>query len=156
MVQRKSKIMTDTQDIEIWKSQIGEQKLMSMWLYFASIGCKYEYTSFDFKAAKEEYLIIHGNTVPTNPRFSDHLSYRDISKPLQLRHKVTRVGTMREIDFLKNKPIRFRIGNKYAKNFYLKDLFISVRPILTKEQDRFGLLYSNLAVISELYDKTKR
>lgn len=148
--------MIDTQDIELWKSQLGEEKLIKMIMYLITLGVKWEYSSFDFKKAKEDYLQLHASTLPQYHQFIKDIQSWDMPKHLKLKNRRLRVGTVRNIQFAKNRPWRFKIGHKYPKSFYLKDFFIALRPILTKEQDIYGLLYSNLAVNSEQYDKTKR
>lgn len=149
--------MTNTQNIELWKFQLGEEKLIKMIMYLITLGVKWEYSSFDFKKAKEDYLVFFPNISSVNPYWKDTvITYNDIPQPIKDRNRVIRIGTVREINFRKNIPTRFRIGHKYPKSFFLKDFFISIRPILTEEQDVYGLLYSNLAVNSKQYDKTKK
>jgi hypothetical protein len=120
--------------------------------YLIYINAEYYYKSYDFDRAKRRY---------ENELFKNNLSFPDINHytlPLELkqRYEVIKKGCVKRIDFRKNKPWKYMIGSKWARSFRLKDLFVEFKPILTPEQDKFGLLSLDLAEPKKELDDNKK
>jgi hypothetical protein len=112
---------------------------------FILTGCKYQYTSFDYKKAYSEFKEDY-------EKAGSSLLYKpnswDIPIEYKLKYKVMRIGKLRRIGFNPNGELNwFLIGNKFNKRFYCKDFGTEVKPILNICDDKFGLIKSNEAIL---------
>ena len=95
-------------------------------------GCKFKYESYDFKGAKQDFLmglgeIEHNDFFHSNKKIAE---YMPIS--LKDKYKVLKIGKIWNIQLDSNGfPWRIQIGAspKYAKSFYAHDLFKLFHPI---------------------------
>ena len=123
---------------------------------FILSGCKFEYDSYDFKKAKEDFLESdNGKEVLKNPYFlSNAITNFEIPIEYKRKHSIKRIGKLRD---LKVNPVgdisSVSIGNKRAKTFRWIDFGDSVKPILSPFNDSFGLIKRGLAIdaIKELF-----
>lgn len=95
-------------------------------------GCKFKYKSYDFRAAKIEFIsTLDSREIPEFEE-SDKLCSDYMPKYLKEKHLVWREGKLRSVDFNPNGDIyRCKIGThiKFAKTFFLEDFGESVFPL---------------------------
>lgn len=96
-------------------------------------GYEFKYFSYNHNEALKEYK--------ANDKYGDIRSViptpNSWEMPIELKekYKVEKIGKIREIQFAPNgKVYRFKIGNKYAKTFYVGDFGVTVFPILSRLQ----------------------
>ena len=114
---------------------------------FIMSGCKYEYISYDHKAVLEDYKKMHTHEYKEfmGQDFLPDCYY--MPNELKVKHKVNRIGKLRSIEFGSlGQMWRFKIGARYAKTYYADDFGQSVKPIISKRQDKFGLIKKGLAI----------
>ena len=108
-------------------------------------GVKWSYESYDYHKAKKD-LIENDQHYYDSMWFTaiDHFAIPDRYKQ---KYKVWRIGKIRSVFFNPDGDMwRFKIGCRYAKNFYLSDFGVKVKPILSEEEDSHGLIQQGLAV----------
>lgn len=101
--------------------EMNEQLLLA--LNHALSGGKFEYTSFDYKAAlaefkgTKEYQDMEQISLLFN---SGHKPDKyDIHPEIRIKHAVRRIGKLREVQFNPDGTIkRLKIGARYALSFY--------------------------------------
>lgn len=114
-------------------------------------GVRFKYESYDHKKAMEEIKQIQnsGNSVPysANNMFQFVNSCFGVPDEIKKNHIVWRAGRVWEIRFNRSRIMyRFKIGNRYPKNFVLEDFGIKVKPMLFKSDDKYDLINQGLAV----------
>ena len=107
------------------EAEIGYDKLFKIIIS----GCKFKYLSYDHKKAIEEYNAsdkYHDRRI-----FVKNPDSYSMPEELKEKHKVYRIGKLREVHFSTHgKAWRFIIGNKYNKSFRLDDFGVNVFPII--------------------------
>ncbi|MBE9489001.1 MAG: hypothetical protein IMY67_01785 [Bacteroidetes bacterium] len=92
-------------------------------------GCKFKYFSYNHKDALAEYKQMNKQDADAMSFISNPDCY-DMPEDLKLKHRIEKVGKIRQIHFSPNgNAFRFKIGAKYAKTFYPKDFGINVFPV---------------------------
>jgi len=95
-------------------------------------GCKFRYKSYNFRAAKREFIsTLDSREIPEYEE-SDKLCSDYMPKELKEKHLVWREGWLRKVDFQSNGNIsRCIIGKHfmYSKSFTLEDFGESVFPL---------------------------
>jgi len=114
-------------------------------------GCKFSYESYDHKKAMEEIEMIKatGGNVPYLAKnyFELMNSCYGVPDSIKKNHIVWRTGKLRQIYFDKNGQMcRFKIGQRWYKNFYLKDFGVSVKPMIFKSADHWNLIGQGMAI----------
>lgn len=114
-------------------------------------GVRFSYESYDHKKALEEVEQIKkaGKNVPytTKNLFELVNSCWGIPDEIKRNHIVWRTGRVWQIFFNKNGEMyRFKIGQRYAKNFTLEDFGVKVKPMIFRSDDEYGLIGKGLAV----------
>jgi len=119
-------------------------------------GIRFQYESYDHKKAVEEICQIKtaGGSVTlgiypcqstTNNPLLD--SCWAIPDKIKKNHLVWRIGKLRQVYFNPQGEMwRFKIGNKFIKNFYLEDFGVTVKPMIFKSDDYLNLIGQGLAV----------
>jgi len=101
---------------------------------FVFHGVRWSYESYDHKAAMQEMG-------------TSYKPYIDIPDVLKQKHVVWRTGKLRLVYFDKNGQMcRFKIGQRWFKNFYLDDFGVKVKPMIFKSDDELDLIGQGLAV----------
>jgi hypothetical protein len=109
-------------------------------------GVKFKYESYDHKKALKEYEQTQSTSASTSNWACANLAW-GIPDNIKKNHAVWRVGRLWEVYFnKKGEMYRFKIGCHYAKNFYLDDFGITVKPIIFKSDDKYDLIGQDLAV----------
>jgi hypothetical protein len=104
---------------------------------FVFQGVRFSYESYDHKAAVAELK-------KANTKYEDFYGVPD---EIKLNHIVWRTGKLRLVYFDKNGEMcRFKIGQRWAKNFYLPDFGVRVKPMIFKSEDALDLIGQGLAV----------
>jgi len=104
---------------------------------FVFHGVRWSYESYDHKAAMEEL----------NKASSHYNTLFGVPDVLKQKHAVWRTGKLRLVYFDKNGQMcRFKIGQRWAKNFYLDDFGVRVKPMIFKSEDALDLIGQGLAV----------
>jgi hypothetical protein len=115
-------------------------------------GVKFSYESYDHKKAVAEMDSIRamGTGVPSHLKsLFDEIVENCYGIPDEIKQNnvVWRTGKLRLIYFDKNGEMcRFKIGNRYYKNFYMPDFGVKVKPKIFKADDRWNLISQGLAV----------
>jgi hypothetical protein len=114
-------------------------------------GVRFSYESYDHKKAMEEIKQIQnsGNPVPygANNMFQFANSCFGVPDEIKQNHRVWRTGRVWQIYFNKDRRMyRFKIGNRYVKNFFLEDFGVKVKPMIFKSEDKYDLIGQGLAV----------
>ena len=114
-------------------------------------GCKFSYESYDHKKAiaEIEQIKATGGNVPYQMKnmFESVNSSWGVPDCIKQNHVVWRTGKLRLVYFDKNGQMcRFKIGQRYYKNFYLEDFGVKVKPLIFKSADRWDLIGQGLAV----------
>jgi hypothetical protein len=116
------------------------------------LNVKWYYESYDYRAARAEYIkeeMQHGRHVLVYRL--DHTIGHEIPDHIKKNYIIWRTGKVRSIDVNPNGIMwKFRIGNKFAKTFYLDDFGIKVKPKLYIGDDRYNLIPKGLAVVETL------
>jgi len=106
-------------------------------------GVKFHYESYDHKKALEELQQLYKSQQST----IQYMSYMGIPDAIKQNHIVWRTGRLWGVFFnKKNEMWRFKIGCRYAKNFYTEDFGVRVKPILFKSDDKYDLIGQGLAI----------
>lgn len=91
-------------------------------------GGQFEYKSFHYKEARQEFLSTEAGDCFTNPSHwlfieSPYISKHDMSKEIIEKHSYWRLGKIRSVNFNPNGSIlRIYIGAKWARPFYYNNL----------------------------------
>jgi hypothetical protein len=121
-------------------------------------GVRFSYQSYDHKKAIAELKEIRDTGINpyanvgclstlVNDLFKIPESNWIIPEELKRSNMVWRAGRVWEIFFNKERQMyRFKIGNRYAKTFYLKDFGVTVKPMLFKSEDKYNLIADGLAM----------
>lgn len=121
-------------------------------------GVRFSYESYDHKKAIIELKQIRDTGI--NPYVNvSHLStlVNDlfgipeynwiIPEEVKKNNLVWRAGRIWEVFFNKDRQMyRFKIGNRYPKNFYITDFGVRVKPMLFKLEDKNDLIGQGLAI----------
>lgn len=124
---------------------MDEKLKLEIFNYLISKEVEYIYGSYDFHKAFEDF--VNSNKIYTNSdMFENFKNHYNIPMVYKLKYRLLRKGKIRTITFKDSKIYKFQIGNKRYKTYYLKDLFIEFRPIISKEDDIFDLISQGLAI----------
>jgi hypothetical protein len=118
-------------------------------------GVRFSYESYDHKKALEEIRELEKQGIFQNQMFGYRTSTFDpsygVPDEIKQNHIVWRTGKLRLVYFDKNgKMCRFKIGQRWAKNFYLNDFGVRVKPMIFKSDDYLDLIGQGLAVEESL------
>jgi len=114
-------------------------------------GVRFSYESYDHKKALEEIEQIKASGLNglylANNLFEFPNSCFGIPDSIKQNHIVWRTGKLRLVFFNKDGQMcRFKIGQRWYKNFYLEDFGIRVKPMIFKSDDEHDLIGQGLAV----------
>jgi len=114
-------------------------------------GVRFSYESYDHKKAMEEIEQItrSGKAIQYQPKNMFQFANTSYGVPdeIKLNHIVWRTGKLRLVFFDKDGQMcRFKIGQRYYKNFYLEDFGVRVKPMIFKSDDEHNLISQGLAV----------
>lgn len=115
-------------------------------------GVRFSYISYDHKKAIEEIRQLKNSGAPNisaeiNQLFGLPESSWFIPDEIKKNNIVWRAGRVWEIYFNKSRQMyRFKIGNRYPKNFFIDDFGVLVKPMLFKSEDKYDLINQGLAV----------
>ena len=119
---------------------------------------RFSYESYDHKKAIAElkqirdtginpYASIPNFVAQVNDLFKLPEYHWNIPEEIKKNNIVWRAGRVWQIFFNKNREMyRFKIGNRYAKNFLIEDFGVRVKPMLFKTDDKYELLGQGLAI----------
>lgn len=118
-------------------------------------GVRFQYESYNHKKAIDELKQIRDTGI--NPYSTLSILVNDLFKipeyswiipeEIKKNNVVWRAGRIWEIFFNKERQMyRFKIGNRYPKNFYLEDFGVKVKPMLFKSEDKYDLISQGLAI----------
>lgn len=115
---------------------------------FIFLNVRWEYESYDYRAARAELLEEELKRGHLPPMFNTKHAYgNDIPPEIKTNHVVWRTGKIRGVDFAPSGVMnKFRIGNKFAKTFYIHDFGVRVKPRIYKWDDKYNLISRGLAV----------
>lgn len=115
---------------------------------FIYLNVKWEYESYDYWAARAEFLdeeIKQGRIPPVQN--TGQVYSNNIPNKIKQNHIVWRTGKIRSVSFNpQGKMYKFIIGNKINKTFYLNDFGVRVKPRIYISDDEYGLISKGLAV----------
>lgn len=123
---------------------------------FIFLGVKWEYESYDYKAARTEHrqeLLNNSNYMLMSKHSGFHALDCDPPIPYEIRqnHIVWRTGKLRNINIAPDGVMyKFLIGNKFNKTFYLDDVGVKVKPRIYLSDDKLGLISKGLAIEEHL------
>jgi len=104
---------------------------------FVFDGVKWSYESYDHKAATEEL----------KNRNNGFDALFGVPDNIKKKYAVWRIGKLRMVYFDRDGQMcRFKIGQRWAKNFYLQDFGVIVKPMIFKSDDVNDLIGQGLAV----------
>jgi len=116
-------------------------------------GCKYQYDSYDYDKARQEIREIIASGKIVDPDLDNQYFGETYSKDwvipdkIKQKHQVWRIGKIRLIKFNNNSEMwYFKIGCRYYKTYYIHDFGVKVKPIISKFDDRWGLIPQGLAI----------
>jgi hypothetical protein len=110
-------------------------------------GVRFQYESYDHKKAVEEMkntpalatTVMHSLGVPND--------FWIIPDEVKQNHIIWRTGKLREVYFDKDGQMcRFKIGQRWYKNFYLDDFGLKVKPMIFKSDDKYDLIGKGMAI----------
>jgi hypothetical protein len=111
-------------------------------------GVRFSYESYDHKKAIEE-MRNNKTLFATTINNCYHLppDMWIIPDEVKQNNIVWRIGKLREVYFNKNgRMCRFKIGQRWYKNFTLEDFGVKVKPMIFKGDDKYDLIIQGLAV----------
>lgn len=114
-------------------------------------GVRFSYESYDHKKAMEEIEQIKKSGNPISYQQKNMFQFANCSygvpDEIKANHIIWRTGKLRLVYFDKNGQMcRFKIGQRYFKNFYLEDFGVRVKPMIFKSDDEFNLIGQGLAI----------
>lgn len=97
-------------------------------------GCVFAYNSYDHAKAEEEFIGNDGynQDIEALSIFGNGgvVSCYDLPDELKEKHKVWRIGKIRQISFAPNgEATKFIIGARYFKTYYMDDFGVNVFPL---------------------------
>lgn len=104
---------------------------------------KWYYESYDYRAAKDEMDRVH----PPDPNSCGVWDY--MPPELMEKYAHMKTGKLRSLKFDPDGMIsRMYVGrnHRYAKAFFPQDVGVKIKPILNKNDDKFGLIKAGLGV----------